>query len=132
MALKIKPGMALVLAGPQGSGRTSAAIEAAKPMGTYKVCDFARLCTPFGLSDAMREKPRTLIVDNVPASVGGHMDRLKGLITSKTMMVDRKMQEPEQVKTPNFIFITGAANPLSLDGNDRRFMVVNMPMQKVA
>lgn len=133
MALKIKTGMALVLAGPQGSGRMQAAIEAAKPLGSYRTCSIDSLFKPFGLASALRDKPRTLIVDAEYGAIHpGIVAKLKCLISNKTVMVEDKRRRAHEVPTPNMIFITGAANPLSLDGNDRRFMVVNMPMQKVA
>jgi hypothetical protein len=114
---------ALIIAGAQGSGKTSRArVEA---VGRYIETNYAQISEPFGLDVVMRSDPDTVIVDNMPNHAEAWL-MAKQLITSETIRISEKCKEARLVKTPNFIFCTSSDNPLLLDLEDRRFSVVEL------
>lgn len=122
-AHKLTRGRALVLHGPQGCGKTTMAREIAAAHGSYAEVDATVLDEPLRLGAVLDGEPDTLVVEGAPASMEG-MQRIKQLLTSPTAIAQRKGQHPKQVRSPNLIICTDAANPLVLDAEDRRFEVV--------
>lgn len=117
-------GTALIISGAQGTGKTQLALAIAGQYGTYEQVDPASIETRRGLAEAMRNAPRTLIVEGEP--VAGWFDKhIKALITNDSLMV-KKLHGPfTRMATPHFIFCTSLPLPEAIRGS-RRFHVINL------
>lgn len=125
MNISIEKGRALVLAGPQGCGKTKLACELAAAYGTFVVADARVLQSPFALGNVLAGNHATIIVDDAPAHlITAH--QTKSMVASQSITMHRKMREEQVVPTPNFIFCTGDADALNLHPHDRRFTVVSL------
>jgi hypothetical protein len=122
----IQRGRALVLVGPQGSGKTKKAHELAAQTGRYIEMSVNEISSPFQLGNALASEPATVIVELDRPLDERLTTTLKGLITNTHTVCHRKMREPISVRTPNFIFCTGNRNFLPDDGG-RRFHIVELP-----
>ncbi|MCK2095187.1 primase-helicase family protein [Thauera aromatica] len=125
MEHQLTRGCALVLTGPQGCGKTTLARQIAAAHGSYREIDATELDSPFRLGAALDGEPSTLIVEGAPAHAES-LRRVKAMLTSDTVVAERKGMAPKPVNSPNFIFCTGDANPLNLGPDDRRFRVVRL------
>lgn len=119
---------ATIIVGAQGSGKTTLAQQLArafsKPITVGR--NFLEDRFPF---DSVPDDVDVVIVEDVDFSaLRDEMRlRLKSWLTSPVICVDRKHQAPVHRAAPNFIFTTGDANVLKLEGDDRRFRVVSLP-----
>lgn len=123
--LNLKHGQALVICGPQGSGKTTLARKIAARHGTYAQIDALQLTGHFGLGDALSGETKTLIVDGIPESRKA-LKEIRAALTNETITIHQRYQNPKIVKSPNFIFCSGAENPLPWDAQDRRFVVIRL------
>lgn len=123
MEYELKHGQALVITGPQGCGKSILAREIAAAHGTFEEVDAIRMGEHLGLSTAMEGEPKTLIVDGIPKMSKAE---IKALITSQTILVNRKFKMSKEVSTQNFIFCSGDANPIPLEADDRRVRAVHL------
>lgn len=96
---------ATIISGPQGSGKTMRARAIASAIGRFREISWSQLSERFGLADLVDID--AVIIDEVPADEIA-MRRVKSLITSDTLRVNRKHAEPLYIPTPHFIFLTGA------------------------
>lgn len=120
--IKLKKGKALIICGPQGSGKTLLAEVIAKKHGTYKVVDASMLRDRFNAS-IFTDNPDTVIVDEFVATEK-NLEAIMPLIKNEKVIVHEKYKSPIEASTPNFIFVTGDKDALPLDVSERRFMVV--------
>lgn len=125
MEFELKKGQALVIYGPQGSGKTILARKIAECYGSFIEIDAYQLKTRRDLNDLLGKGVSTVICDEIPEEIDVQ-SFLKLLITNGTALVEKKHGKPKIVSVPNFIFCTG--NPSPLPGNDRRFWVVDASM----
>ena len=123
MEFELKKGQALVIQGPQGSGKTVLARKIAERYGSFIEIDAYQLKTRRDLNDLLEKGVSTVICDEIPEEIKVQ-SFLKLLIKSKPSWW--KHGKPKLVNVPNFIFCTG--NPSPLPGNDRRFWVVDASM----
>jgi len=63
---ELQKGVALVLVGPEGSGKTRLAFEIAQRYGKVRSISGFGLNNPVGLRRALRAHPDVLIIDQVP------------------------------------------------------------------
>jgi hypothetical protein len=125
MDIKLEPGQALVITGPQGSGKTKLAHDLARGFGLYGVLWAAGFRDPFCAANVLAERPAALVVEETTREdlESAHM---KQLITNPTMTINRKNREPEFIKTPRFIFCMRDDEQWRPGADDRRFKVVRL------
>jgi hypothetical protein len=120
---------AIIICGDEAKG-LSLAIQIAAADGPYSQIAMDEFQDHWGLEALVHECPTTLIVQGPFSHVLSHkftLDRLKSLISSETVKVNRLAKPRVDVKTPNLIFVSGHVDPFpSIDQSDRRFMVVHI------
>ena len=117
---------ALVIIGPQGSGKSLFARWIARQIGDTTVeVGCGDLGSYFGMSIILDSEPDTLIIDGLPTDEKT-ADTVKAMITSETVRVDRRGEEQKLVKTPNMLFCTGDKDVIKPLHSDRRFLVVRL------
>jgi len=117
---------ALVIIGPQGSGKSLFARWIARQIGDTTVeVGCGDLGSYFGMSIILDSEPDTLIIDGLPTDEKT-TDTVKAMIASETTRVDCKGKDQKLVKTPNIVFCTGDKNPLPFRVDERRFLVVRI------
>lgn len=124
--ITLEKGKALLIRGDQGSGKTTRARAIAKEHGSYTETTMDELCQgKFGLGRVLKGDPTTVIVEEF----GGNREDVavaKVLITSEKLTVERQGENPVEVTPPNFIFVSGHADPIPLDKADRRFSILTI------
>lgn len=122
---KLKHGQAMVITGPQGWGKTTLARKIAAQHGTFAEIGVHELETYFGLGNALASEPDTLVVEGFPTNAET-IAKIKSALACSTVICHWKHQEPKAMKTPNFIFCSIDENPLHLDAQDRRFVIIKL------
>jgi ABC-type Mn2+/Zn2+ transport system ATPase subunit len=120
--IALKRGTVLVLAGPQGCGKTTIAADIALRHGTFKQIEAHQLDhrTLFAL---LADAPQTLVVEGLPQH-RNDMATLKALITSTSVEARRADGTTKRVTPPHFIFCVHDTAPLPWQG--RRFHVIKL------
>lgn len=122
--ITLTKGQALVLVGPQGCGKTIMSERIAKKHGSFIRIDSCELDHDHALAAAISSEPDTVIVEGLPSNETA-LVRVKSLITANEVAIRLPGQKPRTVKAPNFIFCSGAADPIP-HIDHRRFFVVRM------
>ena len=119
---KLEKGKALVIIGPRQSGKTLLAAAIAERHGTFECINEAHFNSHFGLGGTLSKEPQTVIVDNMNGSTS--LTYLRELIRSDKIVIHRKGEKDREVAAPNFIFVSGNANPIPFEFADRRYSTV--------
>lgn len=125
MIPSMERGRALVLIGPQGSGKSLLAHELARHSGTSVEAlaeDLAKVNIQRRL---LMAEAATCVVEGFPHSSRA-LGWVKSMITAEAVGIRTDSGAARQVRPPNFIFCTGDASALSLTTADRRFKVVRL------
>lgn len=126
----LEQGIALILAGPQGCGKTRLAQLIGSRHGGVAGIDATRLSDPGDRNAVLSTMPTVLIVYGMPKGQG--FDELKSLLSSPKMSVRPPYQTTlATVKTPMVIICTNEIVPQAMR-EARRFRVVDMPARAVA
>ncbi|WEN13689.1 DUF5906 domain-containing protein [Rhodanobacter sp. AS-Z3] len=111
---------ATIITGPQGSGKNTRARAIAAALGPFTEISWSQLYEQFGLESLHRKA--VVIVDEVPA-MEHCLSKIKGLISSPKITINRKVHAPLEIYTPSFIFCTSSKWEC---GDGRRFDVIDL------
>jgi ABC-type hemin transport system ATPase subunit len=125
MKVQIEKGRALVLAGPQGCGKTRLARKLAAEAGPYAEISAEAARCDFNLSRLLAHRLAVIIVDEATAATF-RSPELRELITTDEAVAHGRGRPEELVPAPNFIFCTGDVNAVGELAGDRRFFVVRV------
>ena len=121
----LESGKAILITGPEGSGKTIIARALAMACkSSWAVATEYEMKNPFDCGNILEVRPEVLVVDEV-----SDLEWAKNLITNDKIEIHRKGKNPEIINAPNFIFVSGSVNPLKLDANNRRFITLEIDRQ---
>ncbi len=118
MATEIK---AMVIVGPQASGKSTVARKAAAKHGRYVEATYQDLQHPFGLGRALAGQPDALIIEEMPPSRAA-WEWAKALIIEIEPLVHAPHKAPLRVRAPRLFIFTAQRVPSILPG--RRFEII--------
>lgn len=116
--VRIEAGQALVIYGPQGSGKGQVARDLARQAGPYVEVQAHQLSTP--VHSWLPNGTRACIVDGLPRAAEQLM-RVKQLVSNADIEVQGR-----SVRSPLFIFCTDDAAAVKSAKESRRFHVVQL------
>lgn len=113
---------AIVIFGPQGSGKGIIAKALAKACGMshIRTTEYA-IKNPLDYGNILTYEPKTVIVDEF-----SDFEWAKNLITNDKIKVSRGKREPKFIDTPRFIFISNDITPPDFRGDSRRFTFIEI------
>ena len=117
----------LIIAGPQGCGKTSIALKMAEALGTFTVTDNSFLNNNFKRGGILAEEHDTIIIEEFTPSPKSY-EMLKSLVSEDLILVERMHKETQHFEAPtNIILCTGDVDALRIPHDSRRFFVLEMP-----
>lgn len=118
-----KPGVALVLQGPQGSGKGMICELLKRVVGAHYTLDTSNIAHVTGRFNAATERVLLAILDEVDNYGAGYRnsDPLKKLITDVDVRVEPKYMESYSAKSySRYIFVTNNDYPLKIEASGLR------------
>lgn len=121
-------GIALVLAGREGCGKTTLARTVA---GGKRVAEIGlpELEHQFSLGEVLADEPEVLIVDDLPQRKTT-LDLVNQILGNDVTVCPRKGRWPVRVPSPHLIFCTNQVAAAQALRDARRFHVVTLPFGK--
>jgi AAA+ ATPase superfamily predicted ATPase len=95
---------ATIFYGPQGSGKTSLAMEECKKVGQFSVIQFADL-TNRNWTFKLNSKTELIVFDQFNFTKR-NIDMIRMIATSETIIIKRKGNMPKEIPTPQIIICT--------------------------
>lgn len=126
---ELPQGTALILAGPQGCGKTILANKIAEQYGRVQECELRQLASSRDLNMLLLGRPDALIVEGLPSRPDMWAD-VKKLITGRKTPVT-SYGRVAVVTNPRLIFCTNEEVPDGLRAS-RYFQVVDMEARAAA
>ena len=126
--MKLTKGVALVLTGKEGCGKSSVARRIAAENGSFIEVGMAKL-KGFGLGKVLNQLPKTVIVESFTQPTKDELDKIKAWIANDSIVIDLKGQPQKTVPLPNFIFCSNHSAKLNFGKNNRRFKVINLDFE---
>ena len=126
--MKLTKGVALVLTGKEGCGKSSVARRIAAENGSFIEAGMAKL-KDFGLGKVLSQLPNTVIVESFTQPTNDELDKIKAWIANDSIAIDLKGQPQKTVPLPNFIFCANHSAKFNFGKNNRRFKVVNLDFE---
>ena len=125
--MKLTKGVALVLTGKEGCGKTSVARRIAAENGLFievgSVNDLGILgwkCKVFN------RKPKTIIVEEFMPPTKKELNIIKAWLVNDEIEINLRGELPKKVPLPNFIFCSNYSAGLNLLNGDRRFQIYHL------
>ncbi len=127
------PGVCIIATGEQGSGKdTPFDIFMTHVLGSFYTANLKNEVFFSPYDDLKARKVMVKLEEASAKYCTENSDMLKNLITGRTMSFNPKHKSPYE--TSNFcryIFTTNSGNPISIEGNDRRYILFNSSNEKV-
>lgn len=124
-------GRALIIAGPQGCGKTSLARDIVRAAGLardeYRGIPAKSIFNRFGLADALISNPKVVVVDDVVPDEA-FFELAKALASEDLIEVRPKGKDAYMANNPIWIFTSHL--PVKLPGGSRRFTVITLAGDK--
>lgn len=129
----LKRGTALVIAGPQGCGKSLLARQIAMGHGKFQQIETGP-AWDFQLRDALNGRPDVLIVDGVPGR--DELADIKCMVTSSQVLVRQprtslRVNQPSLYRPSPFVILCTMNTDWIQEGN-RRFAVIDLTSKEVA
>jgi energy-coupling factor transporter ATP-binding protein EcfA2 len=119
-----KGGRAIIIEGPQGSGKTTLANLIADACGTKTTVMASHMFRQGHIVPCDFDADTVIVEEYVPAPAD--LGILKCLTGSPSITSYRKGANPVVVPTPNFILCTGSLDAIPAGFDERRFMVISL------
>ena len=112
---------AIVIFGPEGSGKSTIAAALAKACGvSWSITTEYKMKNPFDCGNILEVRPGVVVVDEF-----SDFDWAKSMLTDK-IKIERKCQIPEIIDTPYFIFVSSDPTPPDFRSDSRRFTFIEI------
>lgn len=118
-------GKAIIITGREGVGKSTLARVIADNLGGAVVVQQmeAFSCSHFNSAWTSAE---TVVVEGFDPEVPADIACAKSMASQNEVVVLKKGAQDRTIKMPNFIFVTGNAEPFAPGLEGRRFLVVNL------
>ena len=114
---------AVLIRGPQGSGKTTLAIKISRNRGGLVKYLLGTDCLKgrFTLGTLLYDEPATVIIEDFEPTEE-NLELMKPLISNDTITIEQK----GAVRTPNFILCSGNKDAIPHDIKGRRYAVIDL------
>jgi len=116
---------AIVLIGPQGTGKSAIATLMRKILGTHNVTTVSTSEIRTDFNEWMEAKSLIIVEEIIALGRVEVMNSLKALITEERLAINAKHVRRYEIENKaNFIFLSNHSDALKLERDDRRYLVI--------